>query len=464
MLSCDRFLMRKFGMVNNWIHTAYRCIPFVYEMRTILDWTFIPTTLDFFNYLRVEDIYAELYNVGCLVASRAPRKPGEPQTMVSKCTMGCLLFLLIVIIIWLPLILLSSAVPGLTGISISPINDAELTVAVQGLPPFYEQYVSAKELISRHISDDTFKTLRRGHTFIPKDIDAIQWTRFTEYASTVWDMTPPGKELFRTKLADESQSITLLTQLTVSRSSASNSVVTFSHSLTLNKTERRAFLNALIAGNGSSVTVRTLLPRYIKTPGSTGDATSPCTEEETESQCKPVNFTLKYYGCFDGACPQSEWGNEFWGISQVSEGSDSLFKGTQPEIIFVHTPVSAAGNLLGTIAAYGLIGIYATIILAVANVIRGMTSGLAHRIMFVLLPNPYDLLQLCHDIILARMDGDLLLEEELSNELIQIYRSPESIIDHTRIPMPPPEEQDDLDGDLPDDDDDDDDDDDMDSD
>lgn len=53
--------------------------------------------------------------------------------------------------------------------------------------------------------------------------------------------------------------------------------------------------------------------------------------------------------------------------------------------------------------------------------------------MFENLPDCNELFQLCKDIILARLDGDLLLEEELSNELIQIYRSPETIIEKTRI-------------------------------
>jgi len=306
--------------------------------------------------------------------------------------------------------------------------------------------------------------LRRGHTFISSDQEELQWTRFTDFASSVWDVTPPGKDLLRSIISNESNTMNFVAKLTVSRSSASNSVVTYSKTTEVNKTERRAFLSTLLAGNGSSFTFSGLLPRYIKTPGSTGDAESPCDATATASQCDTVNFTLSYYGCFDGNCPDTDWGNEFWGMTQVAENSESIFNGTNPEIIFIHTPVSSSSSILGTLAAYGLIGIYATIILAVANLIRGITSGLAHRIMFVVLPNPYDLLQLCHDVILARMDGDLLLEEELSNELIQIYRSPESIIDHTRIPIPPPEEQDDLDGDLPDDVDLDDDDDDTDSD
>lgn len=76
-----------------------------------------------------------------------------------------------------------------------------------------------------------------------------------------------------------------------------------------------------------------------------------------------------------------------------------------------------------------------SIVLVVANAIRGMTSGLARDIMFENLPDCDDLLQLCKDIILARLDGDLLLEEELSNELIQIYRSPETIIEKTRVKL-----------------------------
>lgn len=74
-----------------------------------------------------------------------------------------------------------------------------------------------------------------------------------------------------------------------------------------------------------------------------------------------------------------------------------------------------------------------SIVLVVANAIRGMTSGLSRDIMFENLPDCDELLQLCKDIILARLDGDLLLEEELSNELIQIYRSPETIIEKTRV-------------------------------
>lgn len=43
----------------------YRSIPFVYEIRSILDWTLTPTTLTLMEWLKFEDIFAELFLVKC---------------------------------------------------------------------------------------------------------------------------------------------------------------------------------------------------------------------------------------------------------------------------------------------------------------------------------------------------------------------------------------------------------------
>jgi piezo-type mechanosensitive ion channel component 1/2 len=48
---------------------AYRAIPFVYELRTLLDWTITKTTLSFYEWLKLEDVYAQLFLVKCRVTS-----------------------------------------------------------------------------------------------------------------------------------------------------------------------------------------------------------------------------------------------------------------------------------------------------------------------------------------------------------------------------------------------------------
>ena len=68
----------------------------------------------------------------------------------------------------------------------------------------------------------------------------------------------------------------------------------------------------------------------------------------------------------------------------------------------------------------------------VGQFLRSSVSGLQAKIMYVDLPDPINLITMCEDIFTAREDLDLHLERELYNELIEIYRSPETIIEMTK--------------------------------
>ena len=79
-----------------------------------------------------------------------------------------------------------------------------------------------------------------------------------------------------------------------------------------------------------------------------------------------------------------------------------------------------------------------TIVLAVGRFLRMAVSDLQYNIVFEDLPEPIDLITMCEDIFMAREDGDMKLERDLFNELIQLYRSPESLIAVTNRKTPPP--------------------------
>lgn len=69
----------------NLLFSIYRGIPFVYEMRTVLDWAITPTTLSVYEWLKFEDIYAELYAVKCKINGdhATVRNVGDPQVQLS---------------------------------------------------------------------------------------------------------------------------------------------------------------------------------------------------------------------------------------------------------------------------------------------------------------------------------------------------------------------------------------------
>lgn len=60
---------------------SVRAIPFVYEIRTLLDWTVTRTTLTLYEWLKFEDIFSELFLVKCriVVEEKEGRSVGAPQ-------------------------------------------------------------------------------------------------------------------------------------------------------------------------------------------------------------------------------------------------------------------------------------------------------------------------------------------------------------------------------------------------
>lgn len=69
-----------------------------------------------------------------------------------------------------------------------------------------------------------------------------------------------------------------------------------------------------------------------------------------------------------------------------------------------------------------------TIVFTVGRFLRMSVSDLQYNIVYEDIPAPIDIITMCEDIFLAREAGDLHLERDLFNELIQLYRSPESLI------------------------------------
>jgi len=358
-------------------------------------------------------------------------------------------------LLWLPLIILSSALPGMSGVEIIPVTSASMQVQLYGYAPLYSTVLANVTSNPPEFTEDDFVSLRKGRTYISSDMDSVQPLEFPTFSSKLWNIPYAAKD----QLAHlfETTNITLEITLSFTRDSSSNGEINVTFRTPIKPEEQERIAETMRAGLGASTTVTHFIPRFLKMPGSSGDITTPCETDSTiigmtssmlgnssgEESCVPVTVNLTYHGCFTYGCAGNETSPaDYWSISQIPENpavddnemaNEYFNKGDVLQLILIHVPVSKSSNVIGTLAAYGLIGIYATIILAIARVIRTMMSGQTDDVMFICLPDPQPLVRLSKDIILARMDGDLLLEEQLANEIIQIYRSPESIIENTRI-------------------------------
>jgi piezo-type mechanosensitive ion channel component 1/2 len=68
---------------------VFASIPFLYELREILDWSCTATTLTLFDWLKLEDINMSLYFVTCNRKYRLERRLGQRIPRYAKFLQVC---------------------------------------------------------------------------------------------------------------------------------------------------------------------------------------------------------------------------------------------------------------------------------------------------------------------------------------------------------------------------------------
>lgn len=74
---------------------------------------------------------------------------------------------------------------------------------------------------------------------------------------------------------------------------------------------------------------------------------------------------------------------------------------------------------------FSLIAFYVSVVFLIGRILRSILSGTAYNIIMTVMPNPKPISNLCEGIYVSRITGDLSREDELYHELIDILRSPE---------------------------------------
>lgn len=86
------------------------------------------------------------------------------------------------------------------------------------------------------------------------------------------------------------------------------------------------------------------------------------------------------------------------------------------------------GSFFGSALQLSVVGLYATIVIAIGRFIRIIFDRISQRVMYEELPNTKQLFEICEGIFIAQQEGDLVREKQLYDLLILMYRSPEALI------------------------------------
>ncbi|XP_065601478.1 piezo-type mechanosensitive ion channel component 1 [Cyrtonyx montezumae] len=430
------FLTKKYNHLNLFLFQGFRLVPFLVELRAVMDWVWTDTTLSLSNWMCVEDIYANIFIIKCSreTEKKYPQPKGQKKKKIVKYGMGGLIILFLVAIIWFPLLFMS-LVRSVVGVVNHPI-DVTVTLKLGGYEPLFT--MSAQQQSIQPFTPQDYEALTNAFERQPVAMqfitlygyEDIVTARIEGSSGSLWSISPPSREQMRRELQNGSSDITLRLTWTFQRDLGKGGTVehTFDkHTTDLQPgaPERMELAQLLQGTRDAPVQVPKLFPKYIRAPN--GPEANPVKQllPDGEDSYLDVEVQLKRERSGSG-----QGGDSFleWWVVRL-KNAPARDGNILPMVIF-NDKVSPPS--LGFLAGYGIMGLYVSIVLVIGKFVRGFFSEISHSIMFEELPCVDRILKLCQDIFLVRETGELELEEELYAKLIFLYRSPETMIKWTR--------------------------------
>ncbi|XP_059975090.1 piezo-type mechanosensitive ion channel component 2 isoform X2 [Mesoplodon densirostris] len=427
------FLTKSYNYVNLFLFQGFRLVPFLTELRAVMDWVWTDTTLSLSSWICVEDIYAHIFILKCWRESekRYPQPRGQKKKKVVKYGMGGMIIVLLICIVWFPLLFMS-LVKSVAGVINQPL-DVSVTITLGGYQPIFT--MSAQQSQLKVMDQPKFNKFIKAFS---KDTGAMQFLENYEKeditvaelegnSNSLWTISPPSKQKMIHELMDPNSSFSVVFSWSVQRNmslGAKAEIATDKLSFPLKNTTRE-HIAKMIAGNNTEssktpVTIERIYPYYVKAP--------------SDSNSKPIKQLLSENNFMNITVILSRdnttKSNSEWWVLNLTGNRIYNQHAQALELVVFNDKVSPPS--LGFLAGYGIMGLYASVVLVIGKFVREFFSGISHSIMFEELPNVDRILKLCTDIFLVRETGELELEEDLYAKLIFLYRSPETMIKWTR--------------------------------
>ncbi|XP_037802529.1 LOW QUALITY PROTEIN: piezo-type mechanosensitive ion channel component-like [Penaeus monodon] len=457
------FLCKQYNYINLFAFRMFMNVPFLFELRTLMDWIWTDTSMNLSDWVKMEDIFSHIFQIKCerRAEDEYPQGRGESKRKIIKYGMGGCALLGVIALIWFPLVLF--ALSNTVG-QPNPPYDVTVEISIGAYQPIFRMTAQQQSLYTFSTKDwDSFnyhyRADRQAQTFLSNydfgDVVVAELsgnfpTRkntahlgFSDFAAraglkmAIWGISPPAQR----RLISDLQSlhpIRLKMRWSVKRPSKSPDVASECKDET--EIQLKAFegsernpvrdkLVRILEGelDSNPVLIENLLPKFLKVTNKGQALYVPQLEAR-----KRVSST-----CASPSSPTA-LGNlsstqEWWEVEEECKHFTWLPRGSECRFLTIYTfNDKAFPEGLSFISGGGIVGMYTTLVLVAGKMLRGYFAGSALKIMFDDMPNVDRIMQLCLDIYLVRESRELELEEDLFAKLVFLFRSPETLIKWTR--------------------------------
>ncbi|XP_065226860.1 piezo-type mechanosensitive ion channel component isoform X3 [Planococcus citri] len=467
------FLCKNYNLVNMVLFKIFMIIPFVYELRTLMDWIWTETSMTLADWIKMEDIFAQVFQlkVGDLevptpgdelspdpctrrAESKYPLPRSQKIAAKTKFLYGGGGLITLFTIIWFPLVLFAlgdtvgepnrpSDMAAKVQVSSYQSIYASSTSKITGLNEI--QWEAIKEIYSSSASAQTFLS-----DYNPEDVGAVF---LPHYSSSIWTIPPPEESDMQKELnnTETCQKIKVAMEWTLDRRSEnpeSPKTVSEKNDIILEPEECTNFLKVLQNKGNSTVRLKKLMPKFLKitSPGRASPIPQLMRFEDYSEDDDSPSVKPEISPFVDVVFQLDESDNtvgRWWNLAEDEPNPklkelDAITRSDKGEnrsiIIYTFNDKMFPPGLLSLISGKGIIGLYTTFVIVVGAYVKGYFTGTSTHIMFEDMPYVDRILQLCLDIFLVRERREFDLEEDLFAKLLFLYRSPETMIKWTRPP------------------------------
>ncbi|CAH0700428.1 unnamed protein product [Spodoptera exigua] len=449
------FLCKSYHFLNMVFFRGFMAVPFLFELRTLMDWIWTDTSMNLMDWLKMEDIFANIFLLKCsrYLEDEFPQPRGVKKANSSKYLLGGGVLAFVIAIIWFPLVFFAF---GNSVGQPNPPTDVTVKIRIGPFLPVYQMSAQSHnidvfteqdytQLSNMYARDRTAQTFLSNYMY--NDVAVIT---INPNSTLKWEISPP--ELDRLK-REAASNATLMVKFTYVITHPTNAVpnpptiedhreVPIKAYVDGQPNPQRETLRKLLDGTTDPdtwLTVKHLFPKFLKVfnKGTTKPAYQlmPTQFDEDDIENEYDEEAIVYRDVLLRLERDFEKDVMYWRVRESCSLRDPLL--TVPlnncEMLVMYTfNDKLFPETLNFISGSGIIGLYTTFVFLASRVLRGFFSGIYTRIMFDDLPNADRVLQLCLDIYLVREALELALEEDLFAKLVFLYRSPETMIKWSR--------------------------------
>ena len=190
------------------VYQVYKAIPFLHELRMLLDWSCTATTLQLGDWYRVEDINGEIFSNAMTIKSekKDDRGWGEKQPLLQKLLTGVSLVAVLIFVLWFPLLIMSlvnqRAEPNVP-------HRVEIALTINAFEPVFVMDAMAPDVSIEQGDYGQLVGLDPSgfvSNFRPPDVQRVL---LSPQSKSVWTISPSSRQRMAGMLLDNTTDVTV---------------------------------------------------------------------------------------------------------------------------------------------------------------------------------------------------------------------------------------------------------------